>query len=189
MGLAKAQLHKTYIISQTANSILIVDQHAAHERLTYEKMMKNLGEKVQTQLLLVPEIVDLKPEEVSLLTNRSEELNKMGWVLDAFGPDSIAVREIPALMDKADLKKTIQDLADTLKSFDDTVLLQDKMKDICAKMACHGSIRAGRILTIDEMNALLRQMEKCGTSGQCIHGRPTYITLRLKDIEKLFGRV
>jgi DNA mismatch repair protein MutL len=189
MGLAKAQLHKTYIISQTADSILIVDQHAAHERLTYEKMMKNLGEKVQTQLLLVPEIVDLKPEEVSLLTHRSDELNKMGWVLDAFGPDSIAVREIPALMDKADLKQTIQDLADTLKSFDDTVLLQDKMKDICAKMACHGSIRAGRILTIDEMNALLRQMEKCGTSGQCIHGRPTYITLRLKDIEKLFGRV
>ena len=189
MGLAKAQLHKTYIISQTADSILIVDQHAAHERLTYEKMMKNLGEKVQTQLLLVPEIVDLKPEEVSLLTNRSDELNKMGWILDAFGPDSIAVREIPALMDKADLKQTIQDLADTLKSFDDTVLLQDKMKDICAKMACHGSVRAGRILTIDEMNALLRQMEKCGTSGQCIHGRPTYITFRLKDIEKLFGRV
>ncbi len=189
MGLAKAQLHKTYIISQTTDSILIVDQHAAHERLTYEKMMKNLGEKVQTQLLLVPEIVDLNPEEVSLLMDRSDELNKMGWVLDAFGPDSIAVREIPALMDKADLKQTIQDLADTLKSFDDTVLLQDKMKDICAKMACHGSVRAGRILTIDEMNALLRQMEQCGTSGQCIHGRPTYITLRLRDIEKLFGRV
>ena len=188
MGLAKAQLHKTYIISQTADSILIVDQHAAHERLTYEKMMKNLGEKVQTQLLLVPEIVDLKPEEVSLLMNRAEELNQMGWVLDAFGPDSIAIREIPALMDKADLKKTIQDLADTLKTFDDTVLLQDKMKDICAKMACHGSVRAGRILTIDEMNALLRQMEQCGTSGQCIHGRPTYITLKLNDIEKLFGR-
>ncbi|MBE6445972.1 MAG: DNA mismatch repair endonuclease MutL [Alphaproteobacteria bacterium] len=188
MGLAKAQLHKTYIISQTTDSILIVDQHAAHERLTYEKMMKNLGEKVQTQLLLVPEIVDLKPEEVSLLMDRSDELNKMGWVLDAFGPDSIAVREIPALMDKADLKQTIQDLADTLKTFDDTVLLQDKMKDICAKMACHGSVRAGRILTIDEMNALLRQMEECGTSGQCIHGRPTYITLKLNDIEKLFGR-
>lgn len=188
MGLAKAQLHKTYIISQTTDSILIVDQHAAHERLTYEKMMKNLGEKVQTQLLLVPEIVDLKPEEVSLLMDRSDELNKMGWVLDAFGPDSIAVREIPALMDKADLKQTIQDLADTLKTFDDTVLLQDKMKDICAKMACHGSVRAGRILTIDEMNALLRQMEQCGTSGQCIHGRPTYITLKLNDIEKLFGR-
>ncbi len=188
MGLAKAQLHKTYIISQTADGILIVDQHAAHERLTYEKMMKNLGEKPQTQLLLVPEIIDLKPEEVSLLMTRAEELKSMGWVLDAFGTDSIAVREIPALMDKTDLVKTIQDLAETLKSFDDTVLLKDKMKDICAKMACHGSVRAGRVLSIDEMNALLRQMEKCGTSGQCIHGRPTYITLRLNDIEKLFGR-
>ena len=119
---------------------------------------------------------------------RSEELKNMGWVLDAFGTDSIAIREIPALMDKTDLHKTIQDLVDTLKTFDDTVLLKDKMKDICAKMACHGSIRAGRSLTIDEMNALLRQMEECGTSGQCIHGRPTYITLRLNDIEKLFRR-
>jgi len=188
MGLAKAQLHKTYIISQTTDGILIVDQHAAHERLTYEKMMKNLGERPQTQLMLVPEIIDLKPEEVSLLVNRSEELKSMGWVLDAFGSDSIAVREIPALMDKSNLKQTIQDLADTLKTFDDTILLKDKMKDICAKMACHGSVRAGRILTIDEMNALLRQMEECSTSAQCIHGRPTYITLHLDDIEKLFGR-
>lgn len=188
MGLAKAQLHKTYIISQTADGILIVDQHAAHERLTYEKMMKNLGEKPHTQLLLVPEIIDLKPEEVSLIITRAEELKTMGWVLDAFGTDSIAVREIPALMDKTDLKQTIQDLVDTLKEFDDMVLLKDKMKDICAKIACHGSVRAGRILTIDEMNALLRQMEECHTSGQCIHGRPTYITLHLDDIEKLFGR-
>ena len=188
MGLAKAQLHKTYIISQTADGILIVDQHAAHERLTYEKMMKNLGAKPQTQLMLVPEIIDLKPEEVSLLMNRAEELKAMGWVLDAFGTDTIAVREIPALMDKADLKQTIQDLTDTLKTFDDTVLLKDKMKDICARIACHGSVRAGRVLSVDEMNALLRQMEECGTSGQCIHGRPTYITLRLNDIEKLFGR-
>ena len=188
MGLAKAQLHKTYIISQTKDAILIVDQHAAHERLTYEKMMKNLGDKPQTQLLLVPEIIDLKPEEVSLIMTRAEELKSMGWILDAFGTDSIAIREIPALMDKTDLHKTIQDLVDTLKTFDDTVLLKDKMKDICARMACHGSVRAGRILTIDEMNALLRQMEECGTSGQCIHGRPTYITLRLDDIEKLFGR-
>ena len=188
MGLAKAQLHKTYIIAQTQDAILIVDQHAAHERLTYEKMMKNLGDKPQTQLLLVPEIIDLKPEEVSLLMNRAEELKSMGWVLDAFGTDSIAVREIPALMDKAELHKTIQDLVDTLKTFDDTILLKDKMKDICARIACHGSIRAGRVLSVDEMNALLRQMEECGTSGQCIHGRPTYITLRLDDIEKLFGR-
>ena len=112
----------------------------------------------------------------------------MGWIIEAFGTDCVAVRELPALLDKTDIKKTIQDLVDTLKNFDDTVLLKDKMKDICARMACHGSVRAGRALTIDEMNALLRQMEECGTSGQCIHGRPTYITLKLDDIEKMFGR-
>ena len=188
LGLAKAQIHKTYIVSQTEDAILIVDQHAAHERLTYEKMMQNMGEKPQTQLLLVPEIIDLKPEEVSLLTARAEELKEMGWIVEAFGTDCVAVRELPALLDKTDIKKTVQDLVDTLKTFDDTVLLKDKMKDICARMACHGSVRAGRTLTIDEMNALLRQMEACGTSGQCIHGRPTYITLKLDDIEKMFGR-
>jgi len=188
LGLAKAQIHKTYIVSQAEDAILIVDQHAAHERLTYEKMMQSIGEKPQTQLLLVPEIIDLKPEEVSLLTSRAEELKEMGWIIEPFGTDCVAVRELPALLDKADIKKTIQDLVDTLKTFDDTVLLKDKMKDICARMACHGSIRAGRMLTIEEMNALLRQMEQCGTSGQCIHGRPTYITLKLEDIEKMFGR-
>ncbi len=188
LGLAKAQIHKTYIVSQAEDAILIVDQHAAHERLTYEKMMQNMGEKPQTQLLLVPEIIDLKPEEVSLLTSRTQELKQMGWIVEAFGTDCVAVRELPALLDKADIKKTIQDLVDTLKTFDDTVLLKDKMKDICARMACHGSVRAGRVLSIDEMNALLRQMEACGTSGQCIHGRPTYITLKLDDIEKMFGR-
>jgi len=188
LGFAKAQIHKTYIVSQAEDSILIVDQHAAHERLTYEKMMQNLGEKPQTQLLLVPEIIDLKPEEVSLISSRAEELKEMGWIIEAFGTDCVAVRELPALLDKTDIKKTVQDLVDTLKTFDDTILLKDKMKDICARMACHGSVRAGRVLTIDEMNALLRQMEQCGTSGQCIHGRPTYITLKLDDIEKMFGR-
>ena len=188
LGFAKAQLHKTYIISQTQNGIAIIDQHAAHERLTYEKMMSQMGENPQTQLLLVPEIVDLKSEEVDLLNTRTEELKILGWVIDSFGTDSVAVREIPALLDKTDIKKTVQDLVDTLKTFDDTILLKDKMKDICARMACHGSVRAGRVLSIDEMNALLRQMESCGTSGQCIHGRPTYVELKLGDIEKLFGR-
>lgn len=188
LGLAKAQIHKTYIVSQANDAILIVDQHAAHERLTYEKMMQNIGEKPQTQLLLVPEIIDLKPEEVSLLSTRTKELKEMGWIIEAFGTDCVAVRELPALLDKADIKKIVQDLVDTLKNFDDTVLLKDKMKDICARMACHGSVRAGRVLSIDEMNALLRQMEQCGTSGQCIHGRPTYITLKIDDIEKMFGR-
>ena len=188
LGLAKAQVHKTYIIAQTKEGFVVVDQHAAHERLTYEKMMANFGEHPQTQLLLVPEIIDLKPEEVALLNARSKELKEMGWVIDPFGNDSVAVRELPALLDKTDIQKTVQDLVDTLRDFDDTVLLKDKMKDICARMACHGSVRAGRVLSIDEMNALLRQMEACGTSGQCIHGRPTYIELKLKDIEKLFNR-
>lgn len=188
LGFAKAQIHKTYIVSQAEDAILIVDQHAAHERLTYEKMMQHMGENPQTQLLLVPEIIDLKPEEVSLLSSRAEELKSMGWVIEAFGTDCVTVRELPALLDKADIKQIVRDLVDTLKTFDDTILLKDKMKDICARMACHGSVRAGRTLTIDEMNALLRQMEACGTSGQCIHGRPTYITLKLDDIEKMFGR-
>ncbi len=188
LGLAKAQLHKTYIVSQAKNGIIVVDQHAAHERLTYEKLMQRMTSSVQTQMLLIPEIVDLKPEEVTLLGQRSEELKTFGLILDVFGNDCVAVREIPALLDKADIKQLIQDIADTLKEFDDTVLLKDRIKDVCARMACHGSIRAGRVLTIDEMNALLRQMEECGTSGQCIHGRPTYVELKLSDIEKLFGR-
>ena len=188
LGLAKAQVHKTYIISQTQEGFVVVDQHAAHERLTYEKMMENFGLHPQTQLLLMPEIVDLKPEEVTLLNTRAPELKELGWVIDPFGVDSVAVRELPALLDKTDIPKTIQDLVDTLRDFDDTVLLKDKMKDICARLACHGSVRAGRTLSLEEMNALLRQMEACGTSGQCIHGRPTYIELKLKDIEKLFNR-
>ena len=186
LGLAKAQLHKTYIISQTPDSIIITDQHAAHERLTYEKLSNNIN--LQTQLLLIPEIIDLKQEEVILLSERSKELKEMGYVIDRFGHDCVAVREIPSLISKANIKLLIQDLVDTIREYDDTILLKDKMKDICARMACHGSIRSGRELTIDEMNALLRQMEECGTSGQCIHGRPTYIELKLSDIEKLFGR-
>lgn len=188
LGFAKAQLHKTYIVAQNLNGIIIVDQHAAHERLTYEKLSAQIGQHMETQLLLIPEVIDLKPDEVARLSARSAELKTFGLVIDAFGNDSIVVREIPALLDKADIKSLIRDLADTLKTFDDTVLLKDRIKDICARMACHGSVRAGRELTIPEMNALLRQMESCGTSGQCIHGRPTYIELKLNDIEHLFGR-
>ena len=188
LGFAKAQLHKTYIISQTQDSIIIVDQHAAHERLTYEKLSANSQKNRQTQLLLIPEIVELSSDETALLTARSEELKQLGFVIEPFGSDCVAVREVPSLLAKTDIVRLIRDLTDTLQEYDDTVLLQDKMKDIYAKLACHGSVRAGRTLTIDEMNALLRQMEQCGTSGQCIHGRPTYIELNLNDVERLFGR-
>ena len=186
LGLAKAQLHKTYIVSQAADGIIIVDQHAAHERLTYEKLIRNQTPAVQA--LLIPEVITLTSDEVACIMKRADELKAFGLVIDSFGTDCVAVREIPAVMDKADIKRLIRDLVDTIAEFDDTVTLQDKLKDIYAKMACHGSVRAGRVLTIDEMNALLRQMESCGTSGQCIHGRPTYIKLSLNDIERLFGR-
>lgn len=188
LGFAKAQLHKTYIVAQSKDSILIVDQHAAHERLTYEQIMSHLNGHVPTQMLLIPEIVDLNQQEVQILMDWREKLLKFGLVIDSFGSDSIIVREVPAILKRVDTKALIQDLADTIKEFEDTVTLQDKLKDICARMACHGSIRAGRVLTLDEMNALLRQMESCGTSGQCIHGRPTYVELKLNDIERLFGR-
>lgn len=186
LGLAKAQLHKTYIVAQAADGIVIVDQHAAHERLTYERLTSTSTPAAQA--LLIPEIVRLSADEVTCLIDRAEELKAFGLTIDAFGTDCIAVREIPTVLDKTDIRRLIQDLADTIRTFGDTVTLHDKMKEVYARMACHGSVRAGRVLTIDEMNALLRQMESCGTSGQCIHGRPTYIKLNLSDIEKLFGR-
>ncbi len=188
LGYAKAQLYKTYIISQTLDSIVITDQHAAHERLTYEKLAHNMATHAQTQLLLIPEVIELSPDETAILNTRADELKDMGFIIDTFGRDCVAVREIPALLSQTDIQKLVQDLADTILEYDDTVLLKDKIKDICARIACHGSVRAGRVLTIDEMNALLRQMEECPTAGQCIHGRPTYIELKLNDIERLFGR-
>jgi DNA mismatch repair protein MutL len=187
LGFAKAQMHETYIVSQTKDSIIITDQHAAHERLTYEKLIKN-NESLQAQLLLIPEIVDLTEDEVEILLSRSNELKAFGFVIESFGGNSVVVREMPALFNKTNIPKLIEDLAQTIKEYDDTILLKDKLKDICARMACHGSVRAGRTLTINEMNALLRQMEECSTSGQCIHGRPTYIELKLPDVERLFGR-
>ncbi len=188
LGYAKAQLHKTYIVSQTLDSIIITDQHAAHERLTYEKLAQNMANHAQTQLLLIPEVIALSPDETMILNQRANELKDMGFVIDTFGRDCVAVREIPALLSQTDIQKLVQDLVDTISEYDDTILLKDKIKDICARIACHGSVRAGRVLTIDEMNALLRQMEHCSTAGQCIHGRPTYIELKLNDIERLFGR-
>ena len=188
LGLARAQVHETYIISQTPDSIIITDQHAAHERLTYEKIRAGINNKIERQLLLIPEIVSLTEEETNRLLSHKEELEKMGLLIDSFGLDAIVVREIPAVLGDPDIQKLIKDIADTLLEYGAASALEDRIQALCAKMACHSSVRSGRSLDANEMNALLREMEKCGTSGQCIHGRPTYIELKLKDIEKLFGR-
>ena len=189
LGLARAQLHKTYIVAQTADGIVIVDQHAAHERLTYEK----INEAVQSgnaasQYLLLPEVVETGNEKASLLAKRAEEFQKTGLILEPFGDGAVLVRGIPAVLGDANVKDLITDLADSLVEWGEAVSLHERIKDVCATMACHGSVRAGRRLDVSEMNALLRQMEAVPFSGQCIHGRPTYIELKLKDIEKLFGR-
>ncbi len=188
LGLARAQVHETYIISQTPDSIIITDQHAAHERLTYEKIRKGLNGKMERQLLLIPEVVSLSEEETHRLLTHKEELETMGLLIDAFGLDAVVVREIPAVLGEPDIQKLMKDIADTLLEYGQASALEDRIQALCARMACHGSVRSGRVLDASEMNALLRQMENCGTSGQCIHGRPTYIELKLKDIEKLFGR-
>ncbi len=188
LGLARAQILNTYIISQTSESIIIIDQHAAHERLIYEKIRQSMKGKAEKQLLLIPQIVPLSEEETQRILGFKKDLEKMGFIIDSFGQDAVIVREIPAFFDKTDIVKLVQDICDTLKEYGRTIALEDKIQALCAKVACHGSVRAGRQLDAQEMNALLRQMEACGTSGQCIHGRPTYIELKISDIERLFGR-
>ncbi len=188
LGLARGQVMETYIISETPESLIITDQHAAHERLTYEKIRASLDGQMETQLLLIPEVVAVGEENAQLLADKSEELQKLGFVMERFGTDSVVVREIPALLDNSNIKSLVEDMVDTFKEFGDATALEDKIQSICARMACHGSVRAGRVLSVAEMNALLRQMEACGKSGQCIHGRPTYIELKVADIERLFGR-
>ncbi|MBO4520853.1 MAG: DNA mismatch repair endonuclease MutL [Alphaproteobacteria bacterium] len=189
LGLARAQLHKTYIISQTQDGIVIVDQHAAHERLTYEKIKQNMESgDAAAQYLLLPEVVDLNAEKQEAVLKQKEELEKTGLLFDLFGGDSVVIRATPAVLGEVNAKQLMLDVADTLIEFGDSLSLKERIKKIAATMACHGSVRAGRKLNVSEMNALLRQMEAVPYSGQCIHGRPTYIELKLKDIEKLFGR-
>lgn len=190
LGLAKAQFHDTYIISQTPESIVIVDQHAAHERIVMEKLKTSLLQenKVATQLLLIPEVVELNPAEKEKLVAEAENLSKLGLVVEDFGPSAVIVREIPALINDAKIRSLIHDLAEEMTEWGGTFSLTDKLHHICATVACHGSVRAGRSLNIDEMNRLLRDMERTEHSGQCNHGRPTYIELKLTDIEKLFAR-
>jgi len=189
LGLARAQLHETYIVAQTTEGIVIVDQHAAHERLVYERMKAQIAkEGVKTQPLLLPEVVELSDDGAANLLARKEELAELGLIMDDFGSGAVVVREVPALMGEGDVQGLIRDMVDELEEFGEALKLRDKMEDICGTIACHGSVRAGRKLNIDEMNALLRQMEATPYSGQCNHGRPTYVELKLKDIERLFGR-
>lgn len=189
LGAARAQLHETYVVAQTEDGIVIVDQHAAHERLVYERMKDAMrGKGVERQALLIPDIVDLDEGDCARVLARSEELAEMGLVIEAFGTGAIAVRETPALLGEMDVQGLIRDLADDLAEYDEALSLKEKFEHVCGTMACHGSVRAGRRLTGTEMNALLRQMEATPHSGQCNHGRPTYVELKLADIERLFGR-
>lgn len=189
LGLAKAQFHDTYIISQSDDSIIITDQHAAHERIVMEKLKLSLQSgNVASQILLIPEIVDLAPAEKTRILDAAEELSKLGLVVEEFGTTAVIVRETPALLGETDVKKLVEDLAQQITEWGSGFELTEKLHLVCATMACHGSVRAGRRLGIEEMNNLLRDMEKTPHSGQCNHGRPTYVELKIKDIAKLFDR-
>jgi len=189
LGLARAQLHETYIVAQTGDGIVIVDQHAAHERLVYERMkqaMANGG--IARQPLLIPEVVDLDPADAERVVSRSDELAELGLVVESFGPDAVVVRETPAMLEKLDLRGLLRDLADDIAETGSALSLKERLEEVAGTLACHTSVRAGRRLNAEEMNALLREMEATPHSGQCNHGRPTYVELKLSDIERLFGR-
>ena len=189
LGAARAQLHGTYVVAQTANGIVIVDQHAAHERLVYERMKQALADGgVKRQMLLLPEVVELDPAQAEELARRRDELAGLGLVLEAFGSGAVIVREVPALLGDTDIAGLVKDLAEEIAELGAGFSLAEKLESVCGTLACHGSVRAGRRLNAAEMNALLRQMEATPHSGQCNHGRPTYVELKLTDIERLFGR-
>jgi DNA mismatch repair protein MutL len=189
LGIARAQLHETYIVAQTKDGIVLVDQHAAHERLVYERMKEALANGgVKRQTLLIPEIVELDDADAARLVAKADELAELGLTVESFGPGAVAVRETPALLGELDVRGLIRDLADELAEHGAALSLKERLADVCGTIACHGSVRAGRRLTGPEMDALLRQMEATPHSGQCNHGRPTYVELKLADIEKLFGR-
>ncbi|WP_108395591.1 DNA mismatch repair endonuclease MutL [Devosia submarina] len=189
LGTARAQMFDNFIIAQNGEGLLLVDQHAAHERLVYERFKAQLASgPVPSQAQLIPLVVELPEEDCSRLEEAADELERFGLYLERFGPRAIAVRETPALLGNSDVEGLVRDLADGLAEWDSTAALSDRMEAIIARMACHGSVRSGRRLRVDEMNALLRDMEATPHSGQCIHGRPTYVELKKKDIERLFGR-
>lgn len=189
LGTARAQLHENYIIAQTEDGLVIVDQHAAHERLTYERMKIDYRNKnIKTQKLLIPEIIDLSESKVDILCDRAEELRSFGIIIEKFGTKAIALTEIPEILYKENLRKLIEDLVDEYAEYNQQISLSEKIEHILETIACHMSVRSGRRLNVHEMNSLLREMEATPHSGQCNHGRPTYIKLKLDDVEKLFGR-
>ncbi|WP_374275690.1 DNA mismatch repair endonuclease MutL [Brevundimonas sp.] len=189
LGAARAQLHGTYIVAQTRDGLVVVDQHAAHERLVYERMKTQMAEgQVTRQALLAPEVVELDPAEAERVAAAADQLAELGLILEPFGSGAVLVRETPALLGDTDVQGLIRDIADDLTEHGAALSLKERLAAICGTMACHGSVRAGRVLSAPEMNALLRQMEATPHSGQCNHGRPTYVELKLADLERLFGR-
>jgi DNA mismatch repair protein MutL len=189
LGAARAQIHENYIVAQTEDGLVIVDQHAAHERLVFEELRRALhSRRMPSQVLLIPEIVDLPEEDCDRLMVHAEELSRLGLAIERFGPGAVAVRETPAMLGEVDAQGLVRQLADEIAEWDTASGLAAKLEYVAATMACHGSVRSGRRLRPEEMNALLRQMEATPGSGQCNHGRPTYIELKLSDIERLFGR-
>ncbi|MDP2297255.1 MAG: DNA mismatch repair endonuclease MutL, partial [Pseudolabrys sp.] len=189
LGAARAQIHETYIVSQTRDGLIIVDQHAAHERIVYERMKAAVDRAgVARQILLIPEIVELDEADAARLAARAGDLAQFGLVIEPFGPGAVAVRETPSMLGDIDVRGLVTDLAEHMAEWDDELPLERRLLHVSATMACHGSVRAGRRLKPEEMNALLREMEDVPNSGQCNHGRPTYVELKLSDVEKLFGR-
>ncbi|CAM5471878.1 DNA mismatch repair protein MutL OS=Afipia felis OX=1035 GN=mutL PE=3 SV=1 [Afipia felis] len=189
LGAARTQLHENYIVAQTNDGLILVDQHAAHERIVYERLKASLAKNgVQRQMLLIPEIVEMDEAAVERLLARADELARYGLAIESFGPGAVAVRETPSLLGKANAAALLRDLSEHMAEWDEALPLERRLMHVAATMACHGSVRAGRILKVEEMNALLREMEATPNSGQCNHGRPTYVELKLADIEKLFGR-
>ena len=189
LGYAKSQFHKTYIMSETNEGIVIIDQHAAHERLVYEKLKKDFFEKkIKTQILLIPVVIDVDSSIIENLEKKLQLVSEYGVKIEIFGKTSVIVRELPHILANCNVKKLVTDLIEEVLETNDSKSVENEINKICSRMACHGSIRAGRDLQVDEMNDLLRKMESTPFSGQCNHGRPTYVELKIGDIEKLFGR-
>jgi DNA mismatch repair protein MutL len=188
LGAVLAQIHDTYLVAETRDGLVIVDQHAAHERLVYERLKRAHAVGVPRQILLLPDVVDLPADDVARLAERATELTALGLVVEPFGPGAVLVSETPAMLGAIDSAALVRDLADEIAEFDRAAGLGEKLDRVASVMACHGSVRAGRRLKAAEMDALLREMEATPNASQCNHGRPTYIELKLADIERLFGR-